>query len=289
MSDALRRADPNLDPAKTRTAYDELQQLNSKYGELATDAALAAGGALPPPAGTAADVASLGRSLWKGDWGGALLDVVGFVPIVGDAAKAGKIANKLNDLRRALDVAGAGMTRQFRRTKEVAAQYWDDVLATNRRAYDDALKNCTTPACRESAALLKGPQYHNTPKSGANGQWNGERGDGVWNPTNGGPSITYSKGFPDYSPHVYSRNGVSGDVEIPMQGTRSDFSTADRAMRDKLGDPNWRRPRNHTWHHKEDGVTMQLIPSNVHATGSGASTPHMGGSSMHGGGQAQEF
>jgi hypothetical protein len=89
MSNAL--AKEGIDPSKTREAWDELQQLNQKYGELAADAALAAGGALPPPFGTAADVLSLGKSLWTGDWGGALMDVVGFVPVLGDAAKLGKI------------------------------------------------------------------------------------------------------------------------------------------------------------------------------------------------------
>ena len=61
MSNAL--AKEGVDPSKTREAWDELQQLNQKYGELAADAALAAGGALPPPFGTAADVISLGKDL----------------------------------------------------------------------------------------------------------------------------------------------------------------------------------------------------------------------------------
>lgn len=277
-------AKEGVDPTKTRSAYQELQQLNSRYGELATDVGLAAGGALPPPFGTAADVASLGRSLWKGDWGGALMDVVGLVPIAGDAAKAAKIANKLNDLRKSLDVAASALSKTFQKTKSAAAKYWDDMAKARKADYDAAIKNCKTKACRDAEAAKKGPQYGNTPTDGPNGKWVGDRGESVWQPANGGPPITYKNGFPDYAPHA------TGSVDIPMKGNRTtDFTTADQAMRDKIGDPDWTRPSTHTWHHKEDGVTMELIPKSVHATGGGASTPHMGGASLYDGSNAGGF
>ena len=60
-------------------------------------------------------------------------------------------------------------------------------------------------------------------------------------------------------------------------------------MREQLGDPKWKRPKDMTWHHKEDGVTMQLVPKSIHGTGAGASTPHMGGASMYSGANATEF
>lgn len=258
--------------------------MGSKYGELAADAALAAGGALPPPAGTAVDIVSLGKSLITQDWGGALFDVIGFVPLVGDAAKATKIGNKLNDIRKALDVARTAMSRQFQRTREIALKYWDDLAQARRADYDKAIKSCTTKKCRQDAALLKGPQYANTPTDGPNGNWVGDRGDSVWQPANGGPPVEYRGGFPEYGPHS------SGNVEIPMRGNHTtDFTAADKAMRESLGDPNWRRPSTHTWHHNQDGVTMQLIPKSVHATGGGASTPHMGGASLYTGSNATEF
>ncbi|KHA51207.1 HNH endonuclease [Sulfitobacter geojensis] len=275
-----------VDVAQTRTAYGELRDLQAQYGELATEASLAAASFLPPPAGTAADIASLGRSLWKGNWGDAFFDIVGVVPLGGDAIKGTRLANKLNDFRRALDVASTGVSRAFRGTKDAAARYWDDVVAANKAEYDEALAACNgSRACREAAAAKKGPQYNNTPKSGDNGEWSsGERGDGVWTPSNGGPPITYSNGFPDYSPHS------AGNVDIPMRGNRTtDFTAADKAMREQLGDPDWRRPSGHTWHHNENGVTMELIPQNIHATGGGASTPHMGGASLYEGSNASEF
>ena len=75
-----------------------------------------------------------------------------------------------------------------------------------------------------------------------------------------------------------------------MRGNRSsDFTNADKAMREKHG-ADWERPSDYTWHHKEDGVTMQLVPKNVHSTGAGAQSPHMGGASMYGNGsQASGF
>lgn len=282
MSQALQQG--GVDVNQTRSAWDELGQLNSKYGDLALDASLAAGGALPPPFGTAVDVVSLGKSVFTGDWGGALLDLAGFIPLAGDGAKAAKIANKLNDLRRALDVATSTLRRTFQRTKEIAAKYWDDIAKKNRAAYDAAIKNCTNKECAQKVALLKGPQYRYTPKDGPNGQWQGDRGDGTWVPSNGGPPIQYKNGFPDYGPHS------AGDVDIPMRGnTTTDFDAADQAMRDKLGDPDWERPAGHTWHHNENGTTMQLIPQNIHATGGGASTPHQGGASLYSGSHSQEF
>lgn len=290
MSQYLSRE--GVDVSTTRTAFGELQQLNQKYGELAADATLAGASALPPPAGTAADLASLGRSLWRGNWGDALFDVVGLVPLGGDAIKGARVLNKLNDFRRALDVAKTGVARAMAGTKRAAGKYWDDVVKANRKAYDDALRKCNgSRACKEAAAVHKGPQYKNTPKSGDNGEWvSGERGDGVWKPANGGPEVAYRNGFPDYSPHS------AAEVDIPMRGNRTtDFTAATNAaeprLREMYGD-NWRNgwKNDYTWHHSENGTTMQLVPNSIHATGNGASTPHMGGASMYGGGSnAAEF
>lgn len=279
-------AEEGVDVATTRTAYSELQQLNKKYGELAADTGLAGASMLPPPYGTAADLVSLGKSLWTGQWGNALFDAVGIVPLAGDLIKGGRIANKLNDFRKALDVASTGLNRAFDSTKAAATRYWDDIAKANKKAYQDALAKCNgSRACREAAALEKGPQYANTPTSGKNGEWvTGERGDGVWKPANGGPEITYSNGFPNYSGHA------AQTVDIPMKGNRTtDFTAADQAVRDQLGDPDWRRPAGYTWHHNENGTTMELIPSSIHATGQGASTPHMGGASLYTGSNQSAF
>jgi A nuclease of the HNH/ENDO VII superfamily with conserved WHH len=275
--------DQGVDPGKARTAYDEFRDLNNKYGEMATDVALAAGGALPPPLGTAADVASLGRSLWKGDWGGALMDLVGVVPLIGDAAKAGKIANKLNDLRKALDVTGSALGKTFKNTKEAAAKYWADMAKARKEAYDAAVKKCNgSKACIDKLPSPKGPQYKTLPSDGPRGKWTGERGDGVFTPSNGTPPITYKNGFPDFGPPHSTHQ-----VEIPMRGDHDvDFRLADEAAR--RADPNFTRPDTHTWHHKEDGVTMQLVPKDTHNVALGGGN-HTGGASLYSGANKDTF
>jgi hypothetical protein len=281
-------AKEGVDVGKTRGAYEELAALNAKYGELALDAGLAAGGALPPPFGTAADIASLGKSLYQGDWVGALFDVVGFVPLLGDAAKGGRIANKLNDLRKALDVAGSALAKTLNKTKTAAAKYWKQMAKDSAEAYNAAIKTCKTKACRDAKAALKGPQYKNLPSDGPRGTWKGERGESVFTPANGTKPITYKNGFPDFSTHtVKSPNGSNGSVEIAMKGNYgSDFAQADAAMRAK--DPNFVRPANTTWHHKEDGVTMELVPTSTHNVALGGGN-HVGGGSLYNGTNAPGF
>jgi len=106
----------NTELAKIKQAEKELKQLEEQYKELAADAALTAASFAPPPFGTAADVVSIGKSLWSGDWGGALLDAVGLIPVVGDtikgATKGTKIAAKMDEVADAIKVARAKLARK---------------------------------------------------------------------------------------------------------------------------------------------------------------------------------
>ena len=62
-----------------------------------------------------------------------------------------------------------------------------------------------------------------------------------------------SKGFPIFTP--YSKK----NVKINMRGNRTtDFTAANK----KAGYS--RTPLGYTWHHHEDGETMQLIPFDIH-------------------------
>lgn len=271
--------DAGVDHGALASDHNRLQNMGREYADLATEAGLAAAGALPPPFGTAADAASLGRSLWRGDWGGALLDAVGFIPVIGDGVKGAKIADRLNTLRKSIDTLTSGVARGFNKTRDTALKHWDDVVKGNDAAYRRALAECSgSRACLEAAATKKGPQYGFTPTQNL-GDWHPPtgRGDGIFTPHNGGAPITYKNGFPDYSSHSVA------DVDIPMTGNRDiDNDLADQAMR--AFDSNWEKPRRHTWHHHEDGVTMQLVPNSIHGVGSGAKSPHMGGAALFGGG-----
>ncbi|MEK9150014.1 MAG: HNH endonuclease, partial [Candidatus Desantisbacteria bacterium] len=102
----------------------------------------------------------------------------------------------------------------------------------------------------------------------------------------GNKPIKYKNGHPDFSEYVYEHNGTLAKVEIDMQGyvgtiskndnvyeVTPDFNAANEAMR-KI-DPNWKKPKNYTWHHNEDGVTMELVPTAIHKN-----VPHTGGASI---------
>jgi hypothetical protein len=62
-------------------------------------------------------------------------------------------------------------------------------------------------------------------------------------------------GYPDFSSFMLK------EVRINYTGSRSaDFKLADQAARIKPGN----RPKGYTWHHHEDGLRMQLVPTKVH-------------------------
>ena len=130
--------------ASLLAAEKDLSALKSALKELGADAALMGASMLPPPAGTAADIASLAVSLGRGDWGGALWDVVGLIPIVGDGAKAvgkgAKVANRMKDLEKAIAKA-----------EKVLAKKQDDLsrLCKNSRVGKDK----TTQAARHSSCV----------------------------------------------------------------------------------------------------------------------------------------
>ena len=75
-----------------------------------------------------------------------------------------------------------------------------------------------------------------------------------------GVSVTYDKaGFPDFIPH---RHPTVKDVQIEFTGSyQKDFAAADKAagITEEMRDS-----QEYTWHHHQDGKTMQLIKRDVH-------------------------
>lgn len=87
-------------------------------------------------------------------------------------------------------------------------------------------------------------------------------------------------GYPDLDPFVYESNGIKAQVEIQFSGNpKVDFDQADDMMRELVSD--WRKPSGWTWHHHEDGKTMQLVPFEIHSlvdhTGGMATQKHKTG------------
>jgi RHS repeat-associated protein len=77
-----------------------------------------------------------------------------------------------------------------------------------------------------------------------------------------GTAVPYRNGYPDFSDHMNHPSGVT-QVNITQSTDRkADFAAANAAA----GHPEWgnQPPPNYTWHHHENGSTMQLVPRDVH-------------------------
>ncbi len=80
--------------------------------------------------------------------------------------------------------------------------------------------------------------------------------------------VTYDKdGYPILDSFRYQGTDGLNQVNIPYTGNRSsDFRLANQAAGFK------RTPRGFTWHHHQNGTTMQLVQRGPHAV-----IPHTGG------------
>ncbi len=239
------------------------------------------------------DAIGFARSAASGDWIGAGLSLISMLPYAGDAiakpVKGLRVGKKILALKKRI-ADNVVKARQI-----VVNTLKDDAAAIRvKRAAkkgedlgEELIQRCPMEVNRYGT---------HTPKKGWEGS--GERGNGPWNPnqsgmdadkvkeiesiTHGKP-ITFKEGYPDLSEYTYQAKGVdgktiSGDVEIQMSRTgdrEKDFAMARKAMADKLGLDEFEEPRNLTWHHVEDGTTMQLVPKQLHKN-----VPHTGGVSI---------
>ncbi|HWO21178.1 MAG TPA: HNH endonuclease [Kofleriaceae bacterium] len=89
------------------------------------------------------------------------------------------------------------------------------------------------------------------------------------------------EGYPDFSPHAKQLPNGRSHVEIEFTGSRSADEAAANA---KAGLSS--TPRDHTWHHVEDGKTMILVPTALHRavnhTGGTAAYKHARGIAKYG-------
>ncbi|MGL5010936.1 MAG: HNH endonuclease, partial [Paracoccaceae bacterium] len=193
-----------------------------------------------------------------------------------------RVANKLSDLGRVVDELAAGAAKMFGKTEEAASAFW--ASKKNMEAYREALAKCSgQKECLDRAALNKGQQYRSTPKSGNGGNWHPPegRGDGEWVPDPGSDlakaihpktSVTYENGFPKFG--EFSQ----GQVKIPLSGdTANDLKLADEMFRKQTGQADWVRDPTMTWHHVQDGTTMQLVPGAINGNAG-----HAGGAALFG-------
>jgi hypothetical protein len=136
------------------------------------------------------------------------------------------------------------------------------------------------------------------PPAGHKGKWGidgkGTPGEGPWYPDPDHPAYGYTKGqpimydakFPNLTPWSMA------EVPISMKGQEIDFEMADtlgaawayhknpntfgtNGLPDVEKFKKFREDYRLAWHHKENGVTMQLVPIDLHSR-----IPHLGGSSL---------
>lgn len=263
-------AELNKGSKQVQNAENNLAKLNDELKfQLAQTAVDIAGVADPTPI---SDVIGAGMSLYKGDFIGAGLSLISIIPYAGDAlgktTKGARTLKKINDLKKRIEaaVAATNLAKKLARKSAAAA-----VRAKRKaEAAKKAAEACTTKKCSPPSNPF------GVSKLPADGKWKGIRGNGDWMPdantkrgqeilkaTDGKP-ITFKDGYPDFSPYATHR------VEIEMTGNNyTDFQAANKAA--GLSET----PPNMTWHHNQDGTTMELVPSKINNN-----VPHDGGASL---------
>ena len=225
----------------------------------------------------AADLASTGISLWRGEFFDAFLGAVSMVPYLGDAAaKPFKIARKYGEP--AVKLVEGAVTLVRRRTDDMAAALRGINRSEVFKAREDAAKavrdlqarkraGCNTAECRRV-------RRSNMPNRG--GTWDPpnarETGNGTWNFTDEAGnqhSVTFRDGYPDFSPNAvrgadgqsaYHLDNPTGNV---YQDTQALFRENPQAF--PLGQPDGT-----TLHHMEDGRVAfvdRAVHDNVSHTG----------------------
>lgn len=254
-----------------QSAEADLAKLNSELNfQLAQAAVDIAGIADPTPV---SDIVGAGMSLYSGDVVGAALSLVSIVPYAGDAlgksAKGARVAKKINDLKKrvAAAISATNLAKKTARIKAAAAVRAKRKAEAAKKAADA----CTTSKCPAPS----NPFGTRLPKDGT---WpSGQKGSGPWIPdpntprgreileATGGKPINFEDGYPDFSPYA------THSVDIPMSGGSADFDLANKAAGLETTPPGM------TWHHHQNGTTMELVPSAINNN-----VPHTGGASIVG-------
>lgn len=293
---------------EVRRAQADVEMLEGRLGELATEAGLLAASNVPV-LGTFVDIGQGIWNAWNGRWGEALLDVGGVVPGLGDGAKSTirgtRIAKAVARVGRQLDAAKDALSRArlFARRRAAATRYWRGVRG-RRNEIMKKYKNCKTKEC----AIKRDKELRQVSRLPATGgRWLDAKGNpapagsGYWKPDpgtslakalekhpNGSLGVPFRDGKPDFSGFpAPSTAGKGNTVEIEMSGnSRQDVREAGRVYHERTGIETVGAGKDGTWHHEPDGVTMTYVDKRVHTAykdvdgAPNSGTPHAGGDSM---------
>lgn len=229
-------------------------------------------------------------ALLDGEWIDAGISALGVVPYIGDLAKAGKLGAFARTIEKAVDLAK--VDAEFARAARPVLQKIKDGLDTLPldklpRAVREPLQRMqikldeffragavATKPVRLEASMLDGrgfflgkanagpnaPLYRNWLDSGRRIEVNPDASITYINRQ--GIGVRYTEGAPDFKPFMNHPSGVR-QTRVEMTGDNPiDFRRANEAV----GHPEWgsRSPPGYSWHHHEDGKTMQLVRSDVH-------------------------
>jgi hypothetical protein len=240
-------------------------------------------------------------ALIDGEWIDAGISALGVVPYIGDLAKAGKLGAFARTIEKAVDLAKVD-TEFARAARPVLQKIRDgiDTLPLDKlpRAVGEPLQRMqhklgdffradavATKPVRLEASMLDGrsfflgkanagpnaPLYRNWLESGRRIEVNPDASIAYINRQ--GIGVRYTEGAPDFRPFMNHPSGVR-QTRIEVTGSHPvDFKRANAAV----GHAEWgsRSPPGYSWHHHEDGTTMQLVRSDVHTEFS-----HRGGAAL---------
>lgn len=179
--------------------------------------------------------------------------------VIGKAPKAGKILYKVADKGKTLDALR-------KRRKKI------------RDAIDAAKANKAKKTKKGTVVEKKAAAKKNKPRQPRQYEKKVENMDGSTTytlKTKDGKlvDVTYRDGYPDFDPYKYEGKIGKPEVEIKMTGDNNvDFAAANKEA--GFGSGVRSHPDGYTWHHNQDGKTMQLVRTEVHSV-----TPHTGGAS----------
>ncbi|WP_153825228.1 PAAR-like domain-containing protein [Polyangium spumosum] len=275
-------ADPEVKAALEEEAAckAELEATNNAIRWEGFKLGVDAAGILDPT--PASDLTGAALALADGDWlGGGLSVVSAVVPYAGDAlakgvkaARAAKALAKLDRLLLKWQAHLANAAAAVRKAKQAAKK-----KLARKKAGGIGAQAPKNPGDGGFAPRKKkqggtgangdggGPKAPRKPHQPVREKWEKSGGTVRDNPDGSttfrrkdGVEVTYDKdGFPDFSRY---RHPEVNDVQIEFTGNyRKDTNLADEAAgiteRKRLSE-------GYTWHHHQDGKTMQLVKSSVH-------------------------
>ncbi|MFL9872421.1 PAAR-like domain-containing protein [Paraburkholderia megapolitana] len=233
--------------------------------------------------------------------GRGVVDVGGFfaggVGVAGKAGEAGNIAGKVGEIANATGKVGETATTVGKigegadalNTADKVAEAGDAAKVADAAGAAGTKAPVVPKAEFEKLADISGDGVRVKPAGGAwkyPPNWSSwiKKGGKIVTHEDGsvtyirkdGVQVTYNKeGFPDFSPHATQ----TVEIDDMQFNHTSDFRKANEEIGLTGSDP----PDGFTWHHVEDGKTMQLVPQSIHNVAEGG-FPHAGGVSVGGGG-----